>query len=346
LREIRTLYESGGVGTDQIRRLARVWSNPRVRGFMEICESELITAATKMEYLDFDRFCQQWEQAVDADGGHDPTERRWRRRNIKASQDFNGTWGLTGRLMSLDGAEFDQILSRLADTQRLADIESSKAEYGDDWRQHLPRTTAQLRYDAFMILIRRGAVAPEGRSSDVVVNVVVDQKSFERQLAELVGAGPAPVIPQEIADAIIAGTRFSRTTNGVFVNHAEVAAEALTARIRRIIVESPSVVIDVGRTQRLFTGSPRLAAIVQSTRCYWHGCARPATQCQVDHLTPYRSGGATNPANGRAACGGHNLKKEQGYVTHLDRDGAVAITRPDGSTVPTHATYWQQPPDG
>ncbi len=346
LRGVASLYAAGGVGTDQVRRLARVWSNPRVRGFMELCEAELIMAATKMEFLDFDRFCQQWEQAVDVDGGHDPAERRWRRRDVKASQDFNGTWGLNGRLMSLDGAEFDEILSGLVSTLREADMEAAKAEYGDDWRQHMPRTTPQLRYDAFMILVRRGAVAPDSRSAEVIVNVVIDQDTFERQLGELVGAEPAPVIPREIAEALIAGTRFSRTINGVFVNPAEVAARALTDRIRRVVVESPSVVIDVGRTQRLFTGSPRLAAIMQATRCYWHGCTRPATQCQVDHLTPFRNGGQTSTANGRSACNGHNLTKEHGYQVSRGPDGTITIIRPDGATVPTHTTHWQQPRDG
>jgi len=346
LHDVAALYASGGVGTDQVRRLARVWSNPRVRGFMEICEAELIVAATRMEFLDFDRFCQQWEQAVDADGAHDPTERRWRRRDVKASQDFNGTWGLHGRLMSLDGAEFDEILSGLVSTLREADMEAAKTEHGDDWRQHMPRTTPQLRYDAFMILVRRGAVAPESRSAEVITNVVIDQGTFERQLAELIGAPPPPMIPQEIAEALIAGTKFSRTINGVFVNPAESAARALTDRIRRIVVESPSVVIDVGRTQRLFTGSPRLAAIAQSTRCYWHGCTRPATQCQVDHLTPFRDGGQTNPANGRSACEGHNLTKEHGYQASVNPDGTITIIRPDGTTIPTHTTHWQQPRAG
>jgi len=345
--EVRGLYEAGGVGTCQVRRLARVWSNPRVRSLMGVCEAEFITAASQMEYVDFDRFCQQWEQIVDADGGHDPTKRRWRRRDVRVIQDFNGTWGLNGRLMSLDGAEFDEILSGLVDSLRLGDIEAAKLEHGDEWRRHLPRTTAQLRYDAFMILIRQGAAAPgDGRSAEVVANVVIDQQSFEQQLAALAGTDPAPVIARDVAEAIIAGTRFSRTVNGVWVNPAEIAVRAVTDRVRRVVVQSPSVVIDVGRTQRLFTGSPRLAAVMQSTRCYWHGCHTPATQCQIDHLTRHADGGQTNPENGRSACGGHNLTKEHGYHTRPGPNGTIIITRPDGTIIPTHTTHWQPPPDG
>jgi len=347
LRHVGSAYRSGLVGTDQIRRMSRVWSNPRVRAFMPTCEAEFLAAATAMEFPDFDSFCREWEQAVDADGAHKQAERRWQLRNVNTTQDFNGMWNLNGRMMSLDGAEFSEILSRSVHQQRLADIQVAKAEFGDEWRQHLPRTTAQLRYDSFMALIRHGAVAPpDGGSAEVVTNIVIDQESFEQQLAQLVGAEPEPVIPDEVAAAIIAGHRFSHTINGVWVNGAEVVTRSLTDKVRRAVINSSGVVINLGRTQRLFTGSSRLAAMLQSTRCYWHGCWNPATHCQIDHLTPFREHGTTNPENGWPACGGHNLTKEHGYRARHNPDGSITITRPDGTTIPDHTTHWQQPRDG
>jgi len=343
LPRIADAYRCGLVGTDQIRRLARVWSNPRVRGFMDACEHEFLAAAMSMEFPDFDSFCGQWEQLVDADGAHKKSERRWELRNIRPTQDFNGMWSLSGRMMSLDGAEFHEILSRLADAERLADVEKAQAEHGDEWRRHLPRTSSQLRYDAFMSLVRRGAGArPGGGSAEVITNIVIDQQSFEEQLAMLGGSDPDPVLPAEIATAIINGDRFCRTADGTRVNPAEAVARALTDQVRRVVINSARVVIDVGRSQRLFTGSPRLAAMLQGTRCYWHGCWTPATKCQIDHIKPFREGGETNPPNGQPACGGHNLTKEKGYHTWRNRDGTWTIQRPDGSIVPNHTSQWQQ----
>jgi len=347
LPDVAEAYRTGTVGTDQIRRLARVWSNPRVRGFLPACETEFLDAATSMEFPDFDSFCGQWEQAVDADGAHKQAEKRWQRRSISPTQDFNGMWNLNGRMMSLDGAEFCEILSALADAERLTDIETAQAEYGDKWRLHLPRTAAQLRYDAFMSLVHRGAgVRPGGRTAEVVTNVVIDQHSFEQQLALLCGVDPEPVLPADIAAAIIAGTRFSRTAGGTWINPAEIVAQALTNQVRRIVINSSGVVIDVGRSQRLFTGSPRLAAMLQGTRCYWHGCWTPATKCQIDHIQPFREGGETSPLNGQPACRGHNLIKEKGYHTRRNRDGTWTIQRPNGGVVPDHTTQWQQPRAG
>jgi len=340
MREVWSLYEAGGVGTCQVRRLARVWSNRRVRSLMGVCEAEFITAATTMEFIDFDRFCQQWEQIVDADGGHDPTGRRWRRRDVKAVQDFNGTWGLRGRLMSLDGAEFDEIIAGLVDSLRRADIEAAKAEHGDEWRTHLPRTSPQLRYDAFMILVRQGAAAAGGRSGEVVTNVVIDQETFEEQLAALAGTSPMPPIAKDVAEALIAGTRFSRTVNGMWVNPAEIAARALTDKVRRVVVQSPSVVIDVGRTQRLFTGSPRLAAVMQSTRCYWPGCHTAAT----------RARSITSPDTPTVAKPTPKTADQPAEVTTSPKNTATkpdsAPTARSSSPAPTEQSSQPTPPTG
>jgi hypothetical protein len=66
--------------------------------------------------------------------------------------------------------------------------------------------------------------------------------------------------------------------------HADLALRALiTGRIRRVVVESAGVVIDMGRTQRLFTGKARDAAQLMVATCAHRGCDIPATLCDVDH---------------------------------------------------------------
>jgi len=344
LPEIAGAYQSGQVGTCQIRLISKVWANPRVRDALIMCEHEFLQATIGLEYPDLDLFCRDWVQAVDADGAHTNSERQWDRRDVHLTQDFNGSWKLDGRLTSADGARFHDILTKLTDAERLIDIDAAQAAHGDDWRRHLSRTPAQLRYDAFIKL----ALAPPANTAaaGIVTNIVIDQQSFDEQLAALCGTHSEPVIPNEIAEAILNGSRYCHTADGVWVNPAEAVAEALAGHVRRIVVNSRGVVTEVGRKQRLFTGANRLAAMFQSVRCYWHGCWAPATKCDIDHLSPHSKGGATNSDNGRSACGYHNLLKESGYEVHRRSDGTIEIIRPDGTIVPDQPPGWQLPRAG
>jgi len=340
LPEIADAYRAGDVGTCQIRLIAKVWANPRVRAALALCEHEFLIAATNLEYPDLDLFCRDWVEAVDTDGAHSNAERQWNRRDIRLPQDFNGSWKLDGRLTSIDGARFHEILASITDAEHLADIAAAQAEHGDDWRNHLARTPSQLRYDAFIKLVLS---PPSGSAAaGLVTNIVIDQQTFDEQLAALCGSEPEPVMPDEIAKAILGGARYCHTADGTWVNPSEVVAEAVAGHVRRVVINSRGVITDVGRRQRLFSGSPRLAAMLQSVRCYWHGCWAPASKCDIDHLIPHREGGPTTCENGRSACRFHNLLKESGYQTLRKPDGTIEIIRPDGVPVPAHTSQWQQ----
>lgn len=338
LPSVAERYRDGLVGTCQVRRIAAVWANPRVREYVAVCEDEFLLAAREMEFVEFDRFCVEWTNRVDQDGAADKANRRWRRRNIEALQDFNGFWDLRGRMMSIDGTQLAETLDRLVDALRLADIETARAEHGDDWRAHLPRTNPQLRYDAFMDLVRRGAaVGPDGQPLDTTTDLVIDDKTFEHHTARLLGAEPtAPIDPTD-------RNRFSRTIDGRYVNPAEIVAASLVDHIRRVVVNAAGTVIDLGRRSRLFTGNARDATLLSEVACYWTGCWVPASKCQIDHLTPWKRHGRTNPGNGAPGCGKHNRTKERGFHAWRTPGGAWHLTRPDGTPVPNHLTHWPDP---
>jgi 5-methylcytosine-specific restriction endonuclease McrA len=83
------------------------------------------------------------------------------------------------------------------------------------------------------------------------------------------------------------------------------------ADIERIVFDSPSRVIDVGRRERFFTGALRHAIEIRDRHCQHDGCTVPAEYCQIDHKTPYTQGGETSEANGRAHCGVHNRRRNR-----------------------------------
>jgi hypothetical protein len=70
--------------------------------------------------------------------------------------------------------------------------------------------------------------------------------------------------------------------------------------IRRVVTASNGVVIELGRTSRLFTGSAR---------------------------------GPTNPDNDGPLCARHNHLEELGFTITRDDDGHWHITAPDGTQI-------------
>jgi hypothetical protein len=131
-----------------------------------------------------------------------------------------------------------------------------------------------------------------------------------------------------------AGFRCS-TLDGTPVDPTEATASALLGHVRRVVVGSDGVVLDMGRRTRLFTGPRHLAVMIPETTCYWPGCNVPVTDCQADHLDGFngRIRGPTNPRNGGPACGRHNRLKEHGFTVHRDEHGHWHIFRPDGTEI-------------
>ena len=120
-------------------------------------------------------------------------------------------------------------------------------------------------------------------------------------------------------------------------------------RIRRVVLDSASVVVDAGRSRRFFT--PQVAEIIRSLNsgCTWPGCNRPARGSQLDHAQPWTraaggEGGSTSTANANILCGHHNRHKNRGFHTWRDPNGQWHITRPDGTEISPRQSSSSHPP--
>ncbi|MED5814189.1 DUF222 domain-containing protein [Mycolicibacterium sp. 050232] len=96
-------------------------------------------------------------------------------------------------------------------------------------------------------------------------------------------------------------------------------------------------------TQTRYRPSPKLAAYVQMRDlvCMFPGCGVAATNCDLDHTTPWPAG-ATHPGNLGPKCRTHHLIK----TFHTGANGWTDIQHPDGShtwTSPTGHTYHTTP---
>jgi hypothetical protein len=108
---------------------------------------------------------------------------------------------------------------------------------------------------------------------------------------------------------------------------------AAMGHVRRVVLDSDGVVLDMGRKQRLFTGALREAVLMTSRWCIWPGCHRPSSHCEADHLLPWGTAGPTKTKNGGPACGQHNRWRAKGYRTWRDPAGRWHHYRPDGTEI-------------
>jgi hypothetical protein len=164
--------------------------------------------------------------------------------------------------------------------------------------------------------------------------IVFDPETWERALGWLETGRTDPADPADATDAARSRRPGCHTLDGVRLEPREAAAASLTGTIRRLLVDAAGVPLDRSRPVRLFTGTVRVAVQATATGCIWPGCHRPLSQCEIDHLRPFRDGGETHPANAGPLCGFHNRTKNHGYRTWRDADGSWHTARPDGTEIP------------
>lgn len=324
---IRDALHEGVIGVEQVQLLARVFSNPRVRGAMELRQERFIHQAQTMHYAMFEARVREWERLIDEDGAPPRGEMSHENRNAQMTQsDIDLDWELKARFGSMQGSRVNDIWGHYIDAEWHRDWDAAVAEHGDLACEALmPRTPAQRRADAFEAMVidaagADGSAVPPGFCHDIVWHA----DTIEELLRRFAGADPRPLDPDTYRCETIDGTPLDPT---------EAAANLLVSSFRRVVINSASVTIDAGR-KRLFDGVLKTVVRIQSgTTCVWPGCQCPATNCETDHLREHDSGGSTNPDNGAPLCGKHNRWKQKGYTVRRNPDATWTTTRPDGSII-------------
>ncbi|MBX3286901.1 MAG: DUF222 domain-containing protein [Actinobacteria bacterium] len=336
LPEVAAAYRAGRIGSDQVDRIGRMHANPRVSGKVGGQDRNLVQAALHLSYREFDLKVSEWERLVDEDGARDRNQAHHDKRDASMAQDWDGRWRFTGSCGSLAGTLMYEIHKAFYEAETLTDWEKARAEHGDAATvEHLPRTDAQRRFDAWAAIFEKAAAAraAEPGGSIVVANIVIDQATFEEEVRRFAGAAPSPDRPEPDIDPQ-PGTRLRcATVDGGHVDPTEAVAAALVGHVRRVVIGADGVVTDLGRRSRVFTGPAKLAVRLSSTECYWPGCHVPVSHCEADHLRPWSGPerGRTSPANGGPACGRHNRFKERGFTAWRDPGGTMHVLRPDGT---------------
>ena len=321
---LQVLPSAYGLGDSQLHALAGLVANPRVRHALTDAEALLVGKAHAVEFHEFAGWLSDWERTVDPDGSEASLDRADRDRNARVRAVGDATY-VDAKCGNTQGAELKEIFDAFCNSEFLADWEQGVAEHGEAMhRTLLSRTDAQRRLDALHAIFQAAAKGlGKGDSSGPVVNIVWDQASFEHELQRAAGGTP------ELLDANV--PHFCRTSSGTPIDPRDALIAALVGQVRRVVVDSAGVIINLGRKQRLFTGGVRDTILALQVACMWAGCRqRPR---EVDHLLPWVRGGLTDAANAGGACGHHNRWRARGYSTTRGPNGEFHHYRPNGTEI-------------
>ena len=149
------------------------------------------------------------------------------------------------------------------------------------------RTTPQLALDALVELIRLSTLIDANAvlgSNRVAVRVHVAERDLQR------GTGLARIEGQADAASIATAERC-----------------ACDSGVIPVMFDSDGQVINVGRTQRLFTSRQRIGLAARDGGCRFPGCDRPVSWTEAHHIVGWNDGGPTDIDNGILLCRHHHL---------------------------------------
>ncbi len=277
---------AGEINGAHVAALARVRTKITADA-MERDEELLVGKARDLRIDTFFRVVGYWSQHADPDGAEDKAAKQLDSRRFHLSKGFEGMWLGDLLLDPVGGDIVNTELDRIVDELFDAEWEEARGRVGDAVGvDDLRRTPPQRRADAVIEMAVRSSTAPaDGRRPEPLFTVLVGYETF---------AGPIC----ELAD-------------GTVVSPGTVAGWLDQAWIERVVFDTPSRVIDVGVTRRLFTGAMRRAIQVRDRECFEELCDVAASRCEIDHIEPWAAGGRTTQGNGRAACGFHNRRRNR-----------------------------------
>ena len=171
------------------------------------------------------------------------------------------------------------------------------------------RTVAQARADALEALATSALAQKHtvtGASVRPHVTVVVDAATFAAVRAGTAQAGrgvdgSGPGATAMTADGVPVAP--AMTEDGVPVPMSELARTLCDADLSRLVMSADSVPLDLGRTERVYTGAQRRAVVIRDQTCVVGQCAAPARRCEVHHIRWWgRDHGPTSVDGGVLLC--------------------------------------------
>src|SRR3979411_1515323 len=107
---------------------------------------------------------------------------------------------------------------------------------------------------------------------------------------------------------------------------------ACDSSIARVLLNSESTVIDVGRSKRVVSEPARRALAARDGHCRWPGCERPASWSAAHHVVHWIHGGTTDLDNLILLCHRHHWMVHEGNWQIVRGDEGRMLTIPPTMT--------------
>jgi hypothetical protein len=323
-------------------------------------EAWLVSTCEQLRVEHCSRFLRYWASHADPDAADEDDTARWEHRSLTVAEAWDGMGDVRANLTPEALLCFQTLLDRVS--QELFRDEDPKDP------AHIVRTAAQRRHDAFVEILRRAASwdeqngktarpslvafldyeATRTRAADAARRAARDEArwaaEWERRKAETAGEpeGSDPEAPsapeaaadegEELSDGALA-TRW----DGPVIPRKAAHRWLCEADVCELLLGPDGEVLDLGRTQRLYSPAQRKAIIArQGGECVWLDCDRPAGWLQVHHMDEWdRDKGETNIDRGVAPCVFHHHRvHDEGFSIRGDpTTGKLTFHRPDGTQI-------------
>ena len=207
----------------------------------------------------------------------------------------NGTTRISGVLPDAVATRLATYLEAHANPRRDLDLAADDT-VGADALAHLPYP--RRLGEAFCQLLER--LDPKrlpvhgGDATTLIITIPFATLKAELGAAEILGAGTIPSDPD--ADACA----------GEAITAAQARRLACNAQLIPAVLGGDSEILDLGRSQRLFTAAQRRALLLRDRTCRAERCDIPGTWAEAHHWIPWLEGGLTDLDDGVLLCAHHH----------------------------------------
>lgn len=262
------------------------------------------------------------QYVLDPDGSLVDTQRQFDRRHLTMAPLMDGMTSLSGLL---DPESAALLTSALGPFLVPADADDA-------------RTTAQRRADGLVQIVQAAcdhSLLPTSGGQRPQLNIVLDPRTGTPTEASVLTSETTPsVLPP--------GQLVGAAGSPRFLHPLSVARVACDAHLTALILNEDGVVVDLGRTQRLFSSAQRRLLALRDGGCRFPACDRPAAHTDAHHVVPWHAGGTTDVPNAVLLCRHHHRAVHEGDWQIDPADGqqgtnsAITFRHPNGSRYVSH----------
>lgn len=261
-------------------------------------QAELVALAQGQGVPSFARAVQRWAATHDEDALENAHQAQRRARFLHLGTSDQGT-RISGRLDAVAGHRLRLALEAV--TPRPA---------ADD-----DRTSEQRAADA-LVTLAEGALTEPGTAPGAAVrphvSVLVREETWRRHRRHRAEGGTprdGGATPGGATGATpVPGPAGPATwEDGTPLPRSEVDRVLCDCDLTRVVLDAADAPLNLGRTQRTYTGVQRRAVIARDRSCRWPGCVAQARWCEIHHIRWWgRDGGETSVGNGVLLCSFHH----------------------------------------